>query len=138
MTRESIRPFSYTGTALPTTSETVVLFATAPTFTAGVSDGRGFGRKHELQRMRVHRVLLDLTNSHNGTLRAFQSQDRGKTWVQVAPDIAVAASAASSTNQVDFLVEPYPDWKLVWVNGATTQTTFTVNVVGVDQRVVSN
>lgn len=128
----------YTGSALPGNAEVVVLFATAPTYTAGVSDNRGFAIANFLQQAGVHRVLVDLTNDQAGTLKAYQSNDRGVTWTQVTADTAVAASAANSENMYDFLVEPYSDWKVTWTNGATPQTTFTVNITGTAPRVIAN
>lgn len=131
--------FVYTGSALPANGETVVLLATAPT--AGVLTGviGGAGNMGNcFPNMLIRRILVDITNDAGGTLREYQSVDRGANWVQINPDLAVAAAAANSVNQYDFLVEQYGDWKLIWVNGATPQTTFRVNIVSDDQRVVAN
>lgn len=128
----------YTGSALPGNAEVVVLYATAPTYTSGVSDNRGFGIANFHQSSGIKRVLLALTNDQSGTLKAYQSTDRGVTWVQVVADTAVAAAAANSENMYDFLVEPYQDWKVTWTNGATPQTTFRVNITLTDERVIAN
>jgi hypothetical protein len=116
----------------------VVLFATAPTTSAGAQDGNGYIESQFLQKHNIHRILIDLQNDAAGTIKCYQSLDRGVTWVQVYPDQPVAASVANSTNQVDLLCEPFRDFKVTWTNGATPQTTFRVNVVGLEQRVVAN
>lgn len=115
--------FTYTGTALPTGSTTVTLLDTTT-----------FPYPNFFQKHGIHRVLVDLTNDQTGTLKVYQSADRGTTWVQIVPTTTVAANATNATNQYDYLVEPYPDWKLTWTNGGVTQTTFTVNVMGIDSR----
>ena len=133
MSDELVR-FGYTGAALPGNAATVVLLATAPT------SGSGTGviaypadSGHQFQKMGIRRVALSLTNDQAGTINEYQSLDRGATWVKIFT-AAVAASAANSENQYDFWVEPYQDWKLEWVNGATPQTTFIPNMVGTGQR----
>ena len=66
---------------------------------------------------------MTLINDQAGTLNAYSSVDRGTNWTKIYT-AAVAASAANSESPYDFLIEPYADWKLEWVNGATPQTTF--------------
>ena len=129
--------FNYTGSALPGNAETVVLLATAPTsgVLTGVIGGAG-NMGNFFPNARIERVLLSLTNDQAGTLNEYQSFDRGATWTKIFTT-AVAASAANSENQYDFLVEPYGDWKLEWVNGAAPQTTFKVNLAGTEQRPVA-
>lgn len=136
MSNELVR-IKYTGSALPGNGETIVLVATAPTSgsNTGVLGPPG-GMGNFLQMAEIRRIALSLTNDQTGTLNLYQSQNRGSTWVKVYTT-AVAASAANSENQYDIWVEPYPDIKLEWVNGATPQTTFTPNIVGVGQRVVT-
>jgi hypothetical protein len=127
--------FKYVDTALPTGANTVVLLATAPP-SAGVAGAFTFG--NGFQMLGIHRILVALTNSQAGTLKAYQSLDRGATWVRIVPDTAVAAAAANSENIYDFLVEPYADWKVEWTNGGVDQTVFRVNIIGEGQRVIAN
>lgn len=78
-----------------------------------------------------HAGRLDVTvkNSHAGTIKAYFSRDKGANWYQVAGDIAVPASAATDVNgPYDFLVDPYPDFKVDWVNGGSAQTTWVPTV----------
>jgi hypothetical protein len=135
MSDEDVK-IKYTGSALPGNAEVVVLVATAPTYTAGVSDNLGFTIANYLQESKIRRIVVGLINDQAGTLKEYISPDRGVTWTQIS-STAVAAIAANSQNIYDFLVEHYSDWKLEWTNGAAAQTTFTVNIVGVGQRQVA-
>lgn len=73
----------------------------------------------------VSRVCFSLENSHAGTLKAYMSPDKGTNWYQVGGDIAVVAAAATDINgPYDYLVDPYPDFKIEWVNGGSAQTTW--------------
>lgn len=134
MLPELIPYFDYRGSALPGNAEVVVIFATAPTTSGGAQDGNGYTTANWLQTNNIHRIYVNLQNDQSGILKAYQSQNRGVTWVQVVADISVSASAANSTNDYDFNCEPYKDYKITWTNGATPQTTFRVNVVGIEQR----
>lgn len=127
--------FQYVGTALPTGASVVVLFASAPP-SADVAGAFPFG--NGFQALGIRRIMISMDNSQAGTLKAYQSKDRGATWSRVDADIAVAAAAANSENIYDFLVEQYADWKVEWTNGGVDQTVFHVNIVGTGQRVVAN
>lgn len=124
--------FKYTGTALPTGASVVVVFATAPP-SAGVAGAFTFG--NALQQLGIRRIMLAVDNDQAGTLKAYQSKDRGVTWTRVGGDVAVAAASSNSDNVLDFLVEEYADWKVEWTNGGVDQTKFNMNIVGTGQRV---
>lgn len=119
--------FKYTGSALPGNAESVTLVDTTTFPGAKFLQGAG-----------IHRIIVGLVNDQAGTLKASISMNRGTTWTQIVADQAVAAAAANSENINDYLLEQYPDWRLVWTNGATPQTTFIVNIAGEGQRVVGN
>jgi hypothetical protein len=119
---------SYLGSALPGNAETVVLFSTALTAPGPM--------ENMLQKRDIRRIFLSLTNDQAGTLNAYQSVDRGTTWRKVYTT-GVGASPLNGENQYDLYVEPYADWKLEWVNGATPQTVFIPNMVATDERVVA-
>lgn len=106
----------YIGTALPTDSDTFTLFDTTST-------GHWTGM---LAHTQTCRVLVDIKHSHNGTLKSYKSKDGGTNWVAMSSQ-AVTASAATSA--ADYLVEGLRDFKLEWVNGGTTQTTFVADIV---------
>lgn len=71
------------------------------------------------------RLELRLANDQAGTLKFYTSTNGGTTWDQTEGDIAVAASSSTDINgPYDFLVDPYDDVKLDWVNGGSAQTTW--------------
>lgn len=121
-----VRP-KYTGKALPDNADVAIIFTTVQ---AGF--GANWFASHGL-----NRLLVSINNSQAGTLNAYESSDRGVNWVKI-DTLAVAAAAASTERINDYLVEQYRDWKLEWVNGATIQTVFTVNISIVGQRTVAN
>ena len=87
--------------------------------------------------LQMSRLTVAINNSQAGTLDAYQSQDRGVTWVKI-DTLAVAAAATATQNFNDYLVEGYADFKLEWTNGATPQTVFTPNVTMTPQRTIAN
>lgn len=104
---------SYSGTALPTDSNTFTLFSTVTA--AGFPDFFAYSG--------TKRFVLRVKNSHAGTLKAYRSANHGTNWSQI-DEVAVVAAAATDENAYDFFIEGFRDWKLDWVNGGTTQTTF--------------
>lgn len=82
----------------------------------------------------LKRFLLRVNNSHSGTLKAEYSTDGRTTWTQYEPDIAVSAPATDDINEYDFLVEGFRDWRLVWTNGGSAQTTWDVMLSATDHR----
>jgi len=78
-----------------------------------------------LRHLPVHRISFGVENSHDGTLKAYMSTDGGANWRQVEGDNAVTAAASDDiSGPYDYLVDTYDDFKLDWVNGGTTQTTW--------------
>lgn len=112
--------FKYMGTALPSVNGTTYpLFSTVTAFPMA----NGF------QSMGFNRLELTIYNDQSGTIKAYQSPDRGITWIQVQADQAV--SAANKENFFDWLVESYADFKVDWVQGATPQMAFSPNFAAV-------
>ncbi len=98
----------------PTDSNTVTLFDSTTLWPGG----------NGMQNHHISRAAFAFSQSHNSTLKAYRSIDGGTTWKQVGGDIALTATT-TDLNRRDFLVDDlYPDFKLDWVNGGTTQTTF--------------
>jgi hypothetical protein len=98
----------------PTDSDTTTLFSSMTTWPLG----NGMALNH------ISRAAFAFSNSHAATLKAYRSIDKGTTWKQVGGDIVLAATT-TDLNRRDFLTDDiYPDFKLDWVNGGTTQTTF--------------
>lgn len=81
----------------------------------------------------AHKFIVDIKNSQAGTLKAYKSQDRGVTWLQIY-QASVAAAAATSTNLFEFAIEPFADWKLDWLNGGSAQATWVVDMALSDDR----
>jgi len=119
--------FKYTGTALPGNAAVVVIFTTVQL---------GWGANF-LATNGIQRILVSINNSQSGTLNAYQSSDRGANWVKI-DTLAVAAAAANTERINDYFVTQYADWKLEWVNDATPQTVFTVNIASAAERTVAN
>lgn len=77
----------------------------------------------------ISRLMLRLTNSQAGTLKFYSSTDGGTTWAQTGGDISVSASTSTDINgPYDYLVDPYDDVKLDWVNGGVAQATWAPGV----------
>jgi hypothetical protein len=130
--------FKYVDTALPTGANTVTLFTTAPTGTAPFATLGAFMGANGFDSMHIARIHVGIVNDQTGTLKAYQSLDRGVTWTRVVADTAVAVVAANSENEYDYLVEGFADWRLDWTNGGSNQTTFKVRIAGTSQRVIGN
>lgn len=124
---EPLTVWKYTGLTPGANANTYVLFSTVVALPgAGMLSSAG-----------ISRIKLGLEHDQAGTLNSYRSSNRGTTWIQLSTT-AVAAPAASTTSEVDFLVDGYADWKLEWVNGGLAQTIFDVVLVGTPQRVVGN
>jgi hypothetical protein len=107
----------------PTNSDTFVLFSTVDA---------GWGA-NAIQGMGLHYFVMNLEHSNDGTLKLYKSEDRGTNWLQIDEDAITAPAASGSTNQ-EYLVEPYADWKIEWVNGGVTQTTWVLDMSFTDLR----
>lgn len=98
----------------PTDSNTTILWSSDTRL------GKGCMRMHN-----ISRIQFTVENSHSGTLKAYRSTNGGTTWDQVGDDLAVAAAGATDVSgPYSYLVDPFNDWRLSWVNGGTTQTTW--------------
>lgn len=121
---EAIAQPRYGGSALPGNAETVVLFSTVVAF-PGKSFHAGAG---------IHRILIDIDHDQSGTIKAYRSNNRGVTWTQFYDSGAIAAPGATASTERDIAVEPLQDWKVEWVNGATPQTLFLVDMALLGER----
>ena len=114
----------YLGTALPIDATTENLFSTV----VAAPDTPNF-----LASADIHRVVVRLKNDQAGTLKTYRSSDRGTNWSQVS-QTSVAAAASTASNDYDFLVEGYRDFKIDWLNGGVTQTTFAPDISLISDR----
>jgi hypothetical protein len=111
-----------TVTTAPTDGNTVVLFDSTTL-------GRGYFRH-----MPVKRISFGVHNSHAGTLNAYRSTDFGANWRLYDTRAVVASPANEISGPYDYLVDTFLDWKLEWVNGGTTQTTWRPEMHGHENR----
>jgi len=116
----------YTGSTPGADANTYTLFSSVVAF-PGARMASGGGMK---------RLIIWLKNAAAGTAKFYTSADRGTTWSQI-DEQAVAAAAATSSNYIDFDVEPLPDFKVDWTNGGSAQTTWVVNMALTDERSVA-
>lgn len=85
-----------------------------------------------------HVFILDLKNSQAGTLKIYKGSyprdTAGATTYSQIEQFTVPAAPTAESNKYEFLVEPYSDWKLDWVNGGAAQVTWLVDMALTDQR----
>ena len=118
----------YTDAALPGNAQVVTIFNTVIAFPGG----------QWLAAMHMKRLLVDIFNNQAGTLNWYKSRGhRGTTsalttWDNIGT-AAVALVAAGATNSFDFAIPTYEEFKLEWVNGATPQTVFDVDIALSDE-----
>lgn len=108
----------YTGSTPGNDSNTYNLFTTIG------KGGNYFGQND------IHKLALDLKTDQVGTLKAYKSQNgdaSSPTFEQIYEE-SVAAPVSTSSTLREFVVDPYADWKLDWVNGGTIQTKFLVDM----------
>lgn len=124
MSSDAYTVCKYIGSALPGNAETVNIFSSVVALN-GKRMAQGAG---------LHRLIVDIKHDQTGTMKFYVSANRGVTWDQIYDSGVIAAPAATSSTIRDFAFEPYDDFKLDWLNGATPQTTFNVRVALTDER----
>jgi hypothetical protein len=114
-------------------SDVVVIKLVAPATTAptGAGDTVLFdtsnqGGKRWPQMAGLAELVVAVTHSHDGTFVLEKSTDRGATWAKVEPNRAAAAATQPSNEAYN--IEPYDDFRLVWNQGAVTQTTWVPSI----------
>jgi hypothetical protein len=80
--------------------------------------------KGMLRPLGISRITFGVNNSQAGTRKAYWSKDGGTTWNLYDSTAVTAASAGAMSGPFDYLVDTYPDFKLVWTNGGSAQTTW--------------
>lgn len=107
---------------LPTGSDAPVLFATVP-----LCNG-----KRMLQSGGVSRIVWNIKHDEDGVMRLDSSKDRGLTWTD--SENTATLTGGGDVSKGEFLIEPYDDWRIVWVNGGTDQTVWVTNLSLADDR----
>lgn len=101
----------YTGSIPGADANTYTLFSTV---SAGLP--RGF-----FQLSGTKRFAVNLNNIAACTLKEYYSDDGGTNWIQRSEE-AVAIPAAGDSNDLDYSVGSFRDWKLDLVNSGSAQT----------------
>ena len=103
-----------------TDSNVYVIFDSTVTFGVGID---GDPRNQTLNAHDISRVIFALENSHLGTIKSYESSNKGANWDQFGGDIAVAGASPATdiTGPYDFLVDTYDDVRITWTNGGTAQ-----------------
>ena len=107
---------TYSGSALPGNAEAITLFSSTTAF------GR---RAAPHYRCFWFDVALQTDANADNELQLQKSADGGTTWV----DAGAAVTIGTGHTVSEFFVSPYADWRVVYTNGATPQTTFAVDMV---------
>jgi hypothetical protein len=83
----------------------------------------------------VFKVVIDIKHDQAGTLKWYKNMgDVDSTgWVQMG-QLAVSAPAATAGTQAEVFVEAQRHVKVIWTNGGTAQSPFSVNIALSDQR----
>jgi hypothetical protein len=76
----------------------------------------------------IDRAQFTVDNSAAGTLKSYFSPDKGTTW-KLNASTSVAANGGGATSGIlaspfDYEINGFGDWKLVWTNGGSAQTSW--------------
>lgn len=88
----------------------------------------------------VRYFVLDLKNSAAGTLKIYKGSARpsaGAVTFSQIEQYSVAASPTAESSKFEFNIEPYTEWKIDWVNGGSTQSTWLVDMALTDRSASS-
>lgn len=124
--RDALVQIKYTGATPGADTNAYVLFSSVTAF-SGARMAQGMGLK---------RFYLSLAHSDDGTIVVEKSDNRGTTWIQVFPDIAVTATADTDYT-LDVDIEAFPDFRISWVNASQAQDPWVPNMALTDERVVN-
>lgn len=116
--------FKYNGTAPGADTNTYVIFSSVVALN-GARMAQSAGMK---------RLVVDMKHAGTGTLNLYRSQNRGTTWSQVDTTGVLPIPAATESTIYDHYIEPYPDFKLEWVNGGSAQSTWIIDLALTDER----
>jgi hypothetical protein len=106
----------YQGTALPGNAEVITLFNTVTAF------GLNAAPHYQLY---WADLSISVDQNTNNTV-VLQKSENGTTWVTVA---SFTVTNAQVSNEASFYVAPHKNWRLVYTNGATPQTSFSVDLI---------
>ena len=109
----------YQGPALPGNAEVVVLFSSTAAFGSRCSNH---------YQCHYFDVSLDVDQNVDNSVQLQVSDDGGTNFHLIGATVAVSNASAAGAVPTCFYVGPYQDWRVVYTNGATPQTSFGVNM----------
>lgn len=71
----------------------------------------------------IDRGQFSVNNSGAGSLKSYWSPDKGTTW-NLNNTTSVTAGGGITAGPYDYEINGFGDWKLVWTNGGSAQTTW--------------
>jgi hypothetical protein len=98
------------------------------------SPGALFG-KRMLPMTGIKRVTFEVFHNQAGTLKAYKSIDGGVTYDLYDTQGVAIPGAGTISGPFDYDIAPFSDWKLVWTNGGSAQTTWRPSLKGHTDRV---
>ncbi len=104
----------YKGTALPGNAEVIVLFSSVTAF--GIDAAPHYGTKWV-------DVAISLDQNSNNTVE-LQKSSNGTTWVAVETVTVSNIGDSVDPNMISFFVGVFKNYRIVYTNGTTVQTTF--------------
>lgn len=110
----------YTGSALPGNAEVITLFSSTAAFGA---------RAATHYRCFWFDVGLQVDQNAANSLQLQKSADGGTTWTNAGAAVTINSGTTGGSSVTSFFVSPFADWRVVYTNGATPQTTFQVDMV---------
>lgn len=105
----------YKGSALPGNAEVITLFNTVTAF--------GLDAAPHYQLYWADLSISADQNTNNTVV--LQKSANGTTWTTVA---TATITNANASNEAAFYVAPHKNWRLVYTNGTTPQTAFSVDL----------
>lgn len=105
----------YTDTALPTDSDTFVLFNSENLLPVGAAN--------MINNCGWQRYTATIWHSQNGTVNGYFRDTGSATWRKF---FAAAKTAGTEASTVDVLIGGMGEVKFEWVNGGVTQTAFDI------------
>lgn len=82
----------------------------------------------------VKRISFEAFHDQAGTLKAFRKSRGATTWDQYDTQVIGIPPANTITGPFDYLIDTFWNWKLEWLNGGVTQTTWRPSMHGHENR----
>jgi len=117
-----ITRITFDDSTLPVDATTTIMFESSTAFPG----------KRQFLYAGLNRLTWDVAHDKAAKIELSKSDDRGVTY-EIVETLTLPA-AAPTASRGSFLIEQYDDFKVVWINGGTTQTKWDVSMSLVDER----